>query len=369
MSTKQKFEELLDSVDADLETKINALVELQKAFDAKQVEKDATDVIVADLKKQLEDAKKPVVSPVLTAPSKEQVIGFNIHLFSDPAYKDVDKVIRCLNDLNIKHVRQDFNTDATGKMVQHDDYVTRIHPLFKAAGIEVHPMVYLKGLSLNTTDLSAEYKKGFDTFSGFVKLYAGYFNTIEIGNENAIKVLLPNTAGDKKEHYSTLGLPAICNYIKGAYFGILSVNTAIKQYVSNEWIHTYFVYALRVTYGVCTYISHHMYSDGYYNIAKQPGWIGLTLTQFLRKNWGEACDDIGETNFMPTAGTPFTEQVQIDKFLPILKEIIEGGFNIYLFELLDRSASTGREAQLGFYKSDGSPKLIVNELKKILVAK
>jgi hypothetical protein len=285
--------------------------------------------------------------------AKMPIVGINTHLFSDPAYKDVDKVIGCINKLGIKYVRQDFFVDETGKMTN-----TYPYEKFLEAGIEVRPMVY--AYKLDTAGIK-EYDKGFAVGRGFAALYGTMFKEIELGNELAIKCLISGKTGDKKEHYDAKKLAAVCEYVRGMYMGVLSTGRPLKMIVNCEWLHTYFIDTLRADYGVCTSISHHWYTDSQANAGN---FIKQEIEHHLRDKYGEYFEGFGEMNYMP--GTGFSESAQVEKLLPLLTRVLSAGCNVYLFELLDRSDSKGREGNLGLFRSDGTPKLIVEKLMGIL---
>lgn len=287
----------------------------------------------------------------------KQTIFINTHLFSDPVYSDIELVVKLLADIGITKVRQDFNVDLTGKMLQHDLYVSKIQPKFAEAGITVRPMLYTRGLKLDGNILDNQ-KNGQTIVNGFLKLYQ--FDEIELGNEMALVSLKAGMQGDKLSHYDSLSLSNTVAFVQGMYEACLTFNT--KIIINTEWLHQYYIDALR-SVGVNSFISLHMYTDGYDNAAKIKG---KPIWEYLKDKYGAMFIEIGETNYMPPLDGSFSEQAQVDRFIPVLTQLLSTGLDIGLFELLDRVNSKGREGNLGFYKADGTAKLIVGEIKKLL---
>lgn len=283
---------------------------------------------------QIADLVKQIQQPL---PVKSR-LGVNTHLFSDPSYSDIDRVINRLNVLKVNYIRQDFDVDINGKMLQHDLWINKLKPKLDEAGIHVRAMVYLRG-------------EGFIVYQNFCKLYD--FDEIEIGNENAIRSLIKGRNGDVIADYDLVKLKADCTYIQQAYLGILSTPRSIKIFISITWVHFYYNDLLR-RMGVNTFLSLHSYSDGIWNVGSLPAYKGKTSWQAAKDKYGDMLIEFGETNFFPTDKTPYNDDMQKERLGRILTEFHT--IDKYIFELFDRVNSKGKEDTFGLFRSDGSAK-------------
>ncbi len=326
---RERFDQLVDGVDAELAGLNEELAE--------------GSAVIADQGAQIAALK--------SAGSTKKSMGINVHLFSDPVYSDIDKVIASLQYLGIKSIRQDFDTDTSGKMLQHDKWVVYKAKL-DAAGIFVRAMFYIRG------------NDGFATYQGIAKNYP-YFTEIEIGNENAIQSLLTGS-GLVASDYDSAKLEKNTKYVFDAYRGLLSINRPIKIITSITWIHYYYFDLLR-SLGANLWLSVHSYTDGFWNAANQPATKGLTAWQAAKARYGDMVFEIGETNYMPKDLATYTDALQLERGIKMLDETYEKSIPTWWFELYDRGNSSGREKTFGLIRGDGTVKPLGEEIKKRMV--
>lgn len=291
----------------------------------------------------------------------QQKFGANLHL-TDPNYRNTERVIYCMKDGGFKYGRQDMDfKPETGKLLWHDRYVNEVRPMFKEAGIKIRPMIYIRGYSTNNT-IEVNRQNGFDSVDRFMQLYGPDFEEIEPGNEEAIDVLAGNLDGDKLSDYIPDKLYKRMAFMQGMFAAGLKY--PVEIFINTDWLHFYILDYLRGL-GVNPSISYHLYTSG----VKKADELRGDIYQHVIDRYGKMFKEIGETNYMPPTTNldiAWNEQQAVIQYIPHLKRQIATGRDIYFFELIDRAASKGREGMLGLYRADGTPKPVMQEIKKII---
>jgi len=152
-------------------------------------------------------------------------------------------------------------------------------------------------------------------------------------------------------------------YITGSYKALLQY--PVLPIISITWIHYYYNDLLRAA-GVNAMLSVHSYSDGYDAVANQYSFKGLNAITAAKSKFGGMVKEIGETNYMPPKSGGYTDQLQVEKFLPLFNKILDSGLDVYIFQLFDTPERAGREATFGMFRADGSPKPIVPLLQQLI---
>lgn len=299
-------------------------------------------------------------------PIKQKYYGIVGHLFDSPIYKDITSFIQTAKLLDFNATRMSIPLNADGAIINETDFFSRIYIPLKLAGIEPFMLLNTKGLNPNAVDLVAQYNIAYTLTNGFITKYGRIFPTLELGNELALKALLPGKDGRKVNDYDPAKLTAIGNYLKGAYEGAKAANPDVKIMLNGEWIHWGFTDAMK-GYIKFDILSWHWYvgSPNQDVLLASYAWAeGKPIEDILSERYPDVEIIFNEVGYA-SPKLPFDQDKQVAQLPPLIKRLRDKGYSVFIYQLLDQPEKSILEANYGLFDKDYKPKKIVNELISI----
>jgi len=246
---------------------------------------------------------------VNTMPEVPIIWGVNGHPLVQQVYlnSDLETQFKIIKHFGFSYYRIDVSADANGTIIDHQLFF-KILALARKNNVKILPMFYLSGLDLNSTpDIS--FKRGKVLGEGIGKRYGAYFDYYELGNEEELKIIHPNTNGDRSDQYDLKGSEVTAAFLRGMSQGIKKNDPTGKIIIDFAgWLHYEYLTMLVAKKVGFDIIGLHWYSDmgkltnvGSMNINilklltlkfKKPIWI----TEINRRN-GSMNDNSGDQLF------------------------------------------------------------------------
>ncbi len=208
---------------------------------------------------------QPKKSPVTLA--SQFIWGINGHPIDSPAYfADNSTALQynLLNEFQMDYYRINVITDENGQVTIYPSYARRWKETLAASvknKVKLLPVFHLKDYDPTMT-IDEAYKIAKKKAYGFASAHKDYFDYYELGNERDLRLIFPNTDGDKIEHYDLPAFDVMISYFKGLHDGVKEADPTSKTLINSAgWKHWGFFEYLQQNNTPYDIISWHWYSN------------------------------------------------------------------------------------------------------------
>ena len=210
---------------------------------------------------------------------------------------------------------------------------------------------------------------GIDLGAGLTERYGNFFDSVELINEPSMKVKISGKDGRKPEDYDPAKLLSMLSFLKGQFDGIRQVNKDIRIMLNSEWIRYGFIDAAQnfgIDYDI---LSWHWYvgNPNQDQQWKSYKWTnGMEIEDWLQNRYPTKEIVFNEVGYQTPATGTFDEDKQLEQVPPLINRLLSKGFSVLNYELFDEPQKGDQvQRNFGLFKSDGTPKKIVEALKSI----
>uniref|UniRef100_F4CB25 Arabinogalactan endo-beta-1,4-galactanase n=1 Tax=Sphingobacterium sp. (strain 21) TaxID=743722 RepID=F4CB25_SPHS2 len=177
-----------------------------------------------------------------TTSSSTFSLGVNGHPLGPVSYTSVpaSEQISLLKKLGMTSYRIDVTTTlSTGKM--HTEFLYEsLKKAADAAGVELVPMLYARGLDFNMK-MSEAYNQGRWVAELFAQRYKDDFDYYNIGNELENLFIYPYKTGTSSTHYDLKKFNIALHFLWGMNDGIKAKDPTAKTIINACWLHTAYI--------------------------------------------------------------------------------------------------------------------------------